>query len=215
MILRNNKQKRKCAVYGTNLSRAGKLVLARQHDEFNQIQQTTSFPEMPACCQRILFAHFSPDSADDGTFSPDIPRYNTQEYWKFKLECLTYLVSSQIVSKVGIYTVYIIITGALILKTGAFILVTDRRAVSILVTTPQAGEKRFWIDVLRTHIHCYSNNMFCFTGKGVSEDEGFVCEGTPCCLKVNGWAYHQVLPQDILETVRLYVHNPKEYEVSQ
>ena len=98
--------KRKCAVYGSKLSRAGKLVLARQHNEFNQIQRTTSFPEMAACCRRLLFAHFSPDKADDGTFSPDIPRYNSQDYRKFKLECMTYLVSSQIVSKVGLFTVY-------------------------------------------------------------------------------------------------------------
>ena len=94
-------RQRKCAVYGNGLSRAGKLVLARQHNEFNQIQRTTSFPEMAACYRRLLFAHFSSDSTDDDTFQPDVPRYNTQDY-RFKLECLTYLVSSQVVNKVGL-----------------------------------------------------------------------------------------------------------------
>ncbi len=88
---------RKCAVYGNGLSRAAKLVLARQHNEYNQIQRLTSFPEMAACCRRLMFAHFAPSESDDGTYAPEVPRYNTQDYRNFKQECLTFLVSSQAV----------------------------------------------------------------------------------------------------------------------
>ncbi len=89
---------RKCAVYGSGLSRSALLVLARQHNEFNQIQRATSFPELAGCCRRVLFVHFaSKDEADDGVTVPDIPRYNSQAYRVFKQECLQFLVSSQVV----------------------------------------------------------------------------------------------------------------------
>ena len=90
----------KCAVYGSELSRAGKLILARQHNEFNQIQCTTTFPEMSACCRRLMFAHFAPDQYDDGTYVPDVPRYNAQPYQDWKSECTTFLQSSSAVSKI-------------------------------------------------------------------------------------------------------------------
>ena len=89
---------RKCAVYGGGLSRSASLVLARQHNEFNQIQRTTSFPELAASCRRLLFAHFAKKGeVDDGIVVPSVPRYNSQGYRVYKQECLTFLVSSQVV----------------------------------------------------------------------------------------------------------------------
>lgn len=71
---------RKCATYASGLNRAGKLVLVRQHNEFNQIQRTTTFPKLSACCRRLMFTHFAPDQCDDGTYAPNILSYNTQHY---------------------------------------------------------------------------------------------------------------------------------------
>ena len=90
---------RKCLVYGSGLSRSASLVLARQHNEFNQIQRTTSFPEIAASCRRLCFAHFAPermDTIDEGM--PELPRYNSQPYRAFKQECCNFLVSTQVVS---------------------------------------------------------------------------------------------------------------------
>lgn len=88
---------RKCALYCKDLSRLGALVLARQHNEFNQIQQRTSFPELAACCLRLLWSHFATQNeVDTGTTVLDIPRYNTQSYRMFKQECLKFLTSSQV-----------------------------------------------------------------------------------------------------------------------
>ena len=89
---------RKCAVYWKDLSRFGALVLARQHNTFNQIQRP-SFPELAACCLRLLWSHFATQNeVDTGTTVLDIPRYNTQAYRMFKQECLKFLTSSQVVS---------------------------------------------------------------------------------------------------------------------
>ena len=89
---------RKCAVYGSGLSRSALLVLAKQHNEFNQIQRTTSFPEIAACCRRLLFSHFAQEAeVDDGDTMPEVPRYNTNAYREFKQECLQFLVSTQVV----------------------------------------------------------------------------------------------------------------------
>ena len=52
----------KCAVYGSGLSQSALLVLAKQHNEFNQIQCTTNFPETATCCWRLLFFHFAQDT---------------------------------------------------------------------------------------------------------------------------------------------------------
>ena len=88
----------KCAVYGSGLSRSALLVLAKQHNEFNQIQCTTNFPETATCCWRLLFSHFAQNTeVDDGDTMPDIPRYNTNAYREFKQECLQFLVSTQVV----------------------------------------------------------------------------------------------------------------------
>lgn len=90
---------RRCTVYGNGLSRSATLVLAKQHNELNQIQRVTSFPEVAACCRRLMFSHFAEEGAiDDGMTTVTVPRYNSQPYISFKQECVTYLLSSQIVS---------------------------------------------------------------------------------------------------------------------
>lgn len=90
---------RRCAVYGNGLSRSATLMLAKQHNELNQIQRITTFTEVAACCRRLVFSHFAETGAvDDGTTTPTIPRYNSQPYISFKQECVTYLLSSQTVS---------------------------------------------------------------------------------------------------------------------
>lgn len=89
---------RKCAVYGRGLTRQAALTLARQHNEYNQIQRNTSFPEMASCCRRLLFSHFAKEEEfDDGETDIAIPRYNSQSYRAFKQECLTFMLSSQTV----------------------------------------------------------------------------------------------------------------------
>lgn len=88
---------RKCAVYGKGLSRSAALVLAKQHNEINNIQRSTTFPEVAACCRRLLFTHFGDGADDDGVTHPTIPHYNSQSYRAFKQECLTFLMSSQTV----------------------------------------------------------------------------------------------------------------------
>ena len=86
-------------VYGKGLQRSAALTLARQHNEYNQIQRMTTFPEIAASCRRLLFERFgSGEIDDDDAKMPDTPRYNSTMYHEFKQECLTFLVSSQIVS---------------------------------------------------------------------------------------------------------------------
>ena len=78
------------------------LVLARQHNKFNSIQRCTSFPEMAACCRRLLFSHFCGEGDDDGRVTDiTVPKYNSTRYRIFKQEYLTFLLSFQIVSVVG------------------------------------------------------------------------------------------------------------------
>ena len=89
---------RKCAIYGSGMSRPAVLTLARQHNDVNQVHRVTCFAELAATCRRLLFAHFAEGINDDGEHSPKIPRYNSQAYRGFKQECLTFLVSSQTVS---------------------------------------------------------------------------------------------------------------------
>lgn len=88
---------RKCTVYGKGLSRQSLLILAKQHNEFNQIQRETTFPEVAASCRRLVFAHFAEGSEDDGQYMPSIPRYNSEKYRNFKKECVTYLHSPRVV----------------------------------------------------------------------------------------------------------------------
>ena len=90
---------RRCSVYGKGLGRSATLLLAKQHNDFNQIQRITTFPEVSACCRRLLFSHFGdPGTVDDGNTLLSVPRYNSQAYREFKQECVTYLLSSQTVS---------------------------------------------------------------------------------------------------------------------
>ena len=138
---------RKCAVYGSGLSRSASLVLARQHNEFNQIQRTTSFPEMAACCRRLLFSHFAEENEkDDGVTMPVIPRYNTQTYRAFKQECLTFLLSSQVVR---IYTLLLCSYNNMI-YTCIYMYI-----YMLLVSTPKAHRVQQWCVIcLRMFLVC-------------------------------------------------------------
>ena len=89
---------RKCAVYGCGISRSGILRLANQHNEVNRVQRATSLSEVAASCRRLMFVHFGEGMDDDGTQMPQIPRYNSQPYIKWKSECLSYLSSPTTVS---------------------------------------------------------------------------------------------------------------------
>jgi len=80
------------------MSRNAILRLANQHNEVNQVQRTTSFPEVAATCRRLLFVHFGEGMEDDGEQMPQIPRYNTQKYRDWKSECLSFLSSPTTVS---------------------------------------------------------------------------------------------------------------------
>ncbi len=64
---------RKCMVYGAGLSRKLLLVLARQHNEFDQVQRETTFPEVAASCRQLLYCHFAEEeeSTDDGQYKKD------------------------------------------------------------------------------------------------------------------------------------------------
>ena len=95
---------RKCCVYGSSLSRKSLLVLARQHNDYNEIQRETTFSEVAASCRRLLFLHFAEDTEeDDGRYMPVIPRYNSTKYKEFKQECLFYLHSPRLVSVALLY----------------------------------------------------------------------------------------------------------------
>ena len=89
---------RKCAIYGSGMSRPAILTLARQHNDVNQIQRVTSFAELAASCRRLFFDYFADGNPDDGEYYPEKPRYNTRAYRAFKQECLTFLVNSHTVS---------------------------------------------------------------------------------------------------------------------
>lgn len=82
-------------MYGNGLSTSAVLLLARQH---NQIQRVKSFPEVAAYCRRILFSHFGANIIDDENAAVEVPRYNSQPYRDYKLECVTLITNSQIVS---------------------------------------------------------------------------------------------------------------------
>ena len=97
-----------CCVYGNGMSRLSLLVLARQHNDINQIQRATTFPEVAASCRRLLYAHFSKeDGADDGKYMPEVPRYNAQKYRDFKQECVGFICSSRVVRSFCI-SVYVV-----------------------------------------------------------------------------------------------------------
>ena len=98
MMAGRNIMSRKCAVYSKGLTRLAALVLAKQHNDVNNIQRTTTFPEVAACCRRLLFSHFGGGAEDDGVTHPAVPHYNSQSYKDFKKECLTVVMSSHTVS---------------------------------------------------------------------------------------------------------------------
>ena len=85
-------------MYGCGISRSGILRLANQHNEVNRVQRATSLSEVAASCRRLMFVHFGEGMDDDGTQMPQIPRYNSQPYIKWKSECLSYLSSPTTVS---------------------------------------------------------------------------------------------------------------------
>lgn len=89
---------RRCAVYGQGLSTEGILTIAQQHNQYNQIQRTTTFPEIAAVCRRLAFAHFAAEGKlDDGQYDPPVPRYNTQRYRDWKKECMRSCRTPQVV----------------------------------------------------------------------------------------------------------------------
>ena len=95
-------------MYGCGLGQSAALLLARQHNEYNQVQRSTSFGEIAANCRRLLFAQFAPEISDTvhGDM-PDLPRYNSQQYREFKAECMTLLVSTQIVRRFVCWHMYL------------------------------------------------------------------------------------------------------------
>ena len=89
---------RKCAVYGNDLSFEAKLYLAEQHNEFNQIQRETTFPEVAALCRKIAFHQFwqwEPETDSEIEY----PYTSTADYKKFKEECETILTGGNVVSQ--------------------------------------------------------------------------------------------------------------------
>lgn len=89
---------RRCVVYSSDLGRKASLALARQHNEFNQIQRSTTFLEISGLCRKLMFTNFAGGHVDDGIFMPKIPRYNQQKYRDWKAECINFLATSQVVS---------------------------------------------------------------------------------------------------------------------
>ena len=81
------------------MCRKSMLKLARQHNDFNEIQRETTFCEVAASCRRLLFVHFGgEDCDDDGEFMPLVARYNSKKYKEYKEECLAYLHGPRLVS---------------------------------------------------------------------------------------------------------------------
>ena len=89
---------RRCAIYGKGLPSEGILAIAQQHNQYNQIQRSTTFPEIAAVCRRLAFMHFADRKLDDGEYDPPVPRYNTQRYRDWKKECMQVCQTPQVVS---------------------------------------------------------------------------------------------------------------------
>ncbi len=96
----------RCAVYGSGLSQEQILVLAQQHNRFNQVQLSTTFPEIAAACRRPTFLHFAEeDSHDDGLQFHDITHRSTGPgSWSV---CMTPKVVSILFGFVHIYIRYV------------------------------------------------------------------------------------------------------------
>ena len=88
---------RRCVVYGSDLGRKACLAVARHHNEFNQIQRSTTFLEISGLCRRLLFSYFANGHADDGLYMPEKPRYNKRTDIDWKAECIELLASTQVV----------------------------------------------------------------------------------------------------------------------
>ena len=89
---------RRCAVYGQGLSTEAILTIAQQHNQYNQIQRSTTFPEIAAACRRLAFLHFAEEgNHDDGEYDPPVPRYNTQKYREWKKDCMQLCITPQVV----------------------------------------------------------------------------------------------------------------------
>ena len=88
--------KRKCALYGAELSTEARLYLAEQHNEFNQIQRATGFAETASVCRRLAVARFGDE--DDTGKDIEFPYRNKPEYVEYRRECCNVLVNSQVVS---------------------------------------------------------------------------------------------------------------------
>ena len=74
------------------MSRSAMLTLARQHNDVNQVQRITTFPELAACCRRLLYSHFAEDAKDDEEYFPNIPQFKSLS--SIQGDCLTLLVNS-------------------------------------------------------------------------------------------------------------------------
>lgn len=79
---------RKCSIYGSETPTEVLLLLAKEHNNLNQIQRVSTFPEVAGVCHRLLKSHFGD--------SP-VPRYNTKDYRKWKSDCLRYCVCPKMV----------------------------------------------------------------------------------------------------------------------
>ncbi len=89
---------RRCAVYGQGLSPEAILAIAQHHNHYNQIQRSTTFPEIAAACRRLAFVHFAEEGErDDGEYDPPVPRYNTQKYREWKKESMRLCLTPQVV----------------------------------------------------------------------------------------------------------------------
>ena len=67
-----------CSIYGAGLTKVAIIKVSKHHNFFNQMQ--TTFVEVATACRRLCFKHFGDGHKDDGTYNPDVPRYNTLQY---------------------------------------------------------------------------------------------------------------------------------------
>ncbi len=89
---------RRYSVYGAGLTLEQILVQAQKHNRFNQVQRSTTFPDIEGACRTLTFEHFAEaGKRDDGDYYPLVPRYNTQRYRCWKQECLHFCVTPKAV----------------------------------------------------------------------------------------------------------------------
>ena len=81
-------RERRCSIYGAGLTEEAIIKVSQHHNFFNQMQRHTTFVEVAAACRRLCFKHFGDGHEDDGTYNPDVPRYNTLQYRNWKKECI-------------------------------------------------------------------------------------------------------------------------------